>query len=212
MRIVQLALEHVGGLLGRRADDLRLRLARLVERAGSPPPPATSTRCTPSSGSSIQAASHCACSVVALPISRTTTTRAAVMNGGLCSAVVSAANAGSSVEPSEPRASSSSSALSGRTVAGTPPARHRVVVECERTILAAEQLVDEALHLAVAQARIGTLDENDAHSNASIVRHTRAVPRTSCTRTIRQPCMTPYATAASDSGRRSSISRRAARR
>ena len=66
--------------------------------------------------------------------------------------------------------------LGGFGVARAAPARERVVVERERTVLAREQLVDETLHLAVAEHRIGTLDQVDAHSIASIVRHTRAVP------------------------------------
>ena len=44
------------------------------------------------------------------------------------------------------------------------------------------------------------MHEVDRHNSASIVRHTCAVARTSCTRTMRQPCITPYATAASDGG------------
>jgi len=103
----------------------------------------------------IQAASHCACSVVALPISRTTTTRADVMNGGLCSAVVSAANAGSSVEPSEARCVVVVFTRIGRSVrrraVGRRGCDHRVRTNDPRR----EQLVDEPLHFAIAKDRVG---------------------------------------------------------
>ena len=84
--------------------------------------------------------------------------------------------------------SSSSAAVVG--VGRAAPARlDRVVVERERPVDAAEQLVDDALHLAVAQARIGSLHQRGGHervtsgagsdrrlatSSASTVRHTRA--------------------------------------
>ena len=122
-------------------------------------------------------------------MSRTTTTRADVMNGGLCSAVDERGER-RQLGRAFRRARVVVVGLGvGRGVARAPATRQRVIVERERAILAAEQLVDEALHLAVAQRRIGTLDQEDAHSNASIVRQTRAVPSTSCTRTIRHPCI-----------------------
>ena len=98
-----------------------------------------------------------------------------VMNGGLCSAVVSAANAGSSVEPSDARRRRRR-ARRRRGVARAPAARQRVVVERERAVFAAEQLVDEALHLAVAEARIGALHQRD------VMRHLSRAPRSCGTR------------------------------
>ena len=55
------------------------------------------------------------------------------MNGGLCSAVVSAANAGSSVDPSD---EVSVIVVGPVAVCRAAPARERVVVERERPVLA----------------------------------------------------------------------------
>ncbi len=49
----------------------------------------------------------------------------------------------------------------------SPPRRDRVVLERQRPILGAEQLVDEPLHLAIAQAGIGTLDEVGRHAGVT---------------------------------------------
>src|SRR5207248_280641 len=105
----------------------------------------------------------------------------------------------------------------GVVTRAAPAGRERVIIERERTVVAGEELVDDPLHLSVAQRRIVASDdrhERGAHRIsisaarvASITRQTRALPRTSCTRTIRQPLMTPYATVVSDSGPRSPMSR-----
>ena len=50
---------------------------------------------------------------------------------------------------------------------GAPARRDLVLLERERPVLAAEQLLDESLHLAVAQRGIGALHQVGAHSSSA---------------------------------------------
>src|SRR4029453_64725 len=102
--------------------------------------------------------------------------------------------------------------------AGRSPARHGELLDRGRAIVVSDELGEELLERLGPQHRIGPGDliriahgtRAPSRSNActaSIIRHTLTDPATSCTRTIRQPCMTPNATAANDASRRSSIAR-----
>ena len=98
---------------------------------------------------------------VSAPASRTTTTRCSVMNGGLPAALSSAATAAS--RPSAPPAAS---------VSSPAPARPGMVISssARRAVVAAEQLGDEVVDDAVAQRRVGALDQvrrRHAHAAAS---------------------------------------------
>src|SRR5206468_172599 len=88
-------------------------------------------------------------------------------------------------------------------VGRAPLARQRVIVQRERPVGTVEQIIDDPLHLTIAQHGVGPLHQIRRHNRASTVRQTWALPRTSCTRTMRAPWITPYATDASDSARRS---------
>ena len=81
------------------------------------------------------------------------------MNGGLCTAFTTAANVGSSSDA--PRRPVVVIVVAASASAAAPARRRldRVVVERERPVDAAEQLVDDTLHLAVAQARVGALHQ-----------------------------------------------------
>ena len=197
-RRLQLAVASVGRrLLRPRPDDVGVRLDRLVERGRHPRRrrrPARGARRRAGRRSTPPATSPAR--VVRLPMSRTTTTRLRVMNGGLCSAFDDRRERGQL-----DRAVDAVVVVVGaaRSSAGRAAAARldRVVVERERAVDRAPSSSSiDPLHLAVAQARVGALHHDRRHvvtgsrvgsSSASIVRHTRTVPSTSCTRTIRQP-------------------------
>ena len=118
------------------------------------------------------------------------------MNGGLPAALSSAATddvarlgaagrVGSSPAPARPGTVISSSASCGRR---RRAARRRDRRRRGRATIGSEPLTRYD----------GARSPGHAPSIASIMRHTATDPSTSCTRTMRHPCATPYATDASD--------------
>ena len=85
------------------------------------------------------------------------------MNGGLCNALTTAAND----RQLERRAVAFGSRSRRRRRAARRRAGIVVVLERKRAVLAAEQLVDEALHLAVAQRGVGALHQVRAHASSA---------------------------------------------
>ena len=117
-------------------------------------------------------------------MSRNTTTRTAVMNGGLCAACTT-------VSTTAVRTSATGLTL-------TAAAGHGVVLECEAAVVVPEQLRNHDLERIATEDRIIPLHEVCAHagsslrsplpaprcasSNASVMRHTLTDPATSWTR------------------------------
>ena len=148
------------------------------------------------------------------PTSRTTTTRRAVMNGGLCAAFSDRGDDRRS-RPSAPLGASLS-AVAGAARPGTRDSSSASV----RSSSPSSSSTSSLERLARAATGIVALDADTRPRPSrvtarSVALERRASPRpsgtpspipaTSCTRTIRHPCATPYATAASDASRRSSI-------
>ncbi len=90
-------------------------------------------------------------------------------------------------------------AVSSLDLVALAAAGHRELLDAERTVVAAEELVDEGGDRVVAQDRVVAGHQMHGHRTAtgvaarmaSTVRQTRTVPATSWTRTIRAPCPTP---------------------